>query len=54
MNDLRYPIGKFSYDGSPSEDQRRTFCDQIAEAPAKLQRGGEGTFRTATRHSLSS
>ena len=37
MNDLRYPIGKFSYDGSPSEDQRRTFCDQIAEVPANLQ-----------------
>lgn len=42
MNDLRYPIGKFSYGGSPSEDQRRTFCDQIAETPANLQAAVKG------------
>jgi len=42
MNDLRYPVGKFSYDASPSEDQRRAFCDQIAEAPARLQAAVKG------------
>lgn len=42
MNDMRYPIGKFAYDGSPTEDQRRTFCNQIAEAPANLQAAVKG------------
>jgi uncharacterized damage-inducible protein DinB len=37
MNDLRYPIGKFSYDGHLTEDQRRNFLDEIAQTPAKLR-----------------
>jgi len=37
MTDLRYPIGKFAYEGSLTDDQKRLFCDQIAEAPAKLR-----------------
>ena len=37
MTDLRYPIGKFAYDGGLTDDQKRLLCDQIAEAPAKLR-----------------
>jgi uncharacterized damage-inducible protein DinB len=37
MTDLRYPIGKFSYDGHLTEDQKRTFLDDIAQTPAKLR-----------------
>lgn len=36
MNDLRYPIGKFHYDGAPTEETRKIFIEQIAEAPARL------------------
>jgi DinB superfamily len=34
--DLRYPIGKFERPENVSDDQRRQFIDQIAEAPARL------------------
>jgi DinB superfamily len=34
--DLRYPIGKFEQPENASDDQRRWFIDQIAEAPARL------------------
>jgi uncharacterized damage-inducible protein DinB len=37
MPDLRYPIGKFSYDGPLTEQQRQAFLDDIARAPAKLR-----------------
>ncbi len=37
MNDLRYPIGKFQYDGQNTSKQRASFIDQIAEAPARLR-----------------
>lgn len=42
MSDLRYPIGKFSYDGPLEEGQRRIFCDQIAEAPRRLREAVKG------------
>lgn len=42
MNDLRYPIGKFTYDGPLTEDQMRTFLDDIAHAPAKLRAAVQG------------
>ncbi|HLZ40353.1 MAG TPA: bacillithiol transferase BstA [Candidatus Sulfotelmatobacter sp.] len=42
MTDLRYPIGKFTYDGPLSEEQRRTLCEQIAEAPARLRAAVKG------------
>lgn len=42
MSDLRYPVGKFSYDGVMSEAQKRTCCDQIAEAPARLREAVKG------------
>ena len=37
MTDLRYPIGKFSYAGPLTEDQRQAFLDQIAGTPANLR-----------------
>jgi uncharacterized damage-inducible protein DinB len=37
MPDLRYPIGKFSYDGPLTEQQKQAFLDDIARAPAKLR-----------------
>ena len=37
MSDLRYPLGKFTFEGSASEKQRSAFVDQIEEAPAKLR-----------------
>jgi hypothetical protein len=37
MNDARYPIGKFHFDGPPSEDQRKKLIDDIGEIPAALR-----------------
>lgn len=37
MDDLRYPVGQFKFDGQLSADQRRLFIDEIAEAPARLR-----------------
>src|SRR5258708_9466980 len=37
MNDARYPIGKFHFEGPPSEDQRRELIDDIGETPAALR-----------------
>ena len=37
MDNLRYPVGEFKFHGHLSEDQRRLFVDEIAEAPAKLR-----------------
>jgi uncharacterized damage-inducible protein DinB len=37
MNDLRYPIGKFTFDGSITEKQRNQLIDEIEQAPAKLR-----------------
>jgi uncharacterized damage-inducible protein DinB len=36
MVDLRYPIGKFTWPGSITEDDRRRYIEEIAETPAKL------------------
>jgi len=35
--DLRYPIGPFSFQGTPSNDERHFLIDQIAAAPEKLR-----------------
>lgn len=40
--DLRYPIGSFKLDGTPTDDDVRRSIDQIAEAPAKLRVAVEG------------
>ncbi|HME35123.1 MAG TPA: bacillithiol transferase BstA [Candidatus Sulfotelmatobacter sp.] len=42
MTDLRYPIGKFHYDGPLTEDQKRAFVDDISQAPAKLRAAVKG------------
>jgi uncharacterized damage-inducible protein DinB len=42
MNDLRYPIGKFSYDGPLSEERKRTFLDDLAQTPKNLRAAVQG------------
>jgi len=37
MNDPRYPIGKFRFDGPLNDDQRRNALDDIANTPADLR-----------------
>ena len=37
MIDLRYPVGKFHYEGPPNEEQKQAFLNDIAETPAKLR-----------------
>ncbi len=41
MTDLRYPIGKFTYDG-PSLEQRQKLLDDIEQAPANLRGAVKG------------
>ena len=36
-DDLRYPIGKFKYQGSPTEEQRHQMMADIERAPAALR-----------------
>jgi uncharacterized damage-inducible protein DinB len=42
MNDLRYPIGKFHFDGTMSDEQKQTFLDEIARTPANLRAAIKG------------
>jgi hypothetical protein len=37
MTDLRYPIGKFHFNGPLTEDQKQKCLDDIAHAPANLR-----------------
>jgi hypothetical protein len=37
MQDLRYPIGKFRVEGDITDERRREWIGQIAEAPARLR-----------------
>lgn len=37
MEDLRYPIGKFQFDGDASDQSRRERIEAIAQTPAKLR-----------------
>jgi uncharacterized damage-inducible protein DinB len=34
MSDPRYPIGKFSYDGPPTTEQRKKWLNEIEQTPA--------------------
>jgi hypothetical protein len=42
MTDLRYPIGKFHFDGSLTEDQKQKSLNDIAQAPANLRAAVKG------------
>jgi len=42
MSDPRYPIGKFSYEGPPNEDQRKKLIDEIQQTPARLRAAVNG------------
>jgi uncharacterized damage-inducible protein DinB len=42
MNDPRYPIGKFVYEGLYSPDQRKAFIEQIALLPQRMREAVAG------------
>ena len=42
MTDLRYPIGKFHFDGPLTADQKHAAFDDIATAPANLRAAIKG------------
>jgi hypothetical protein len=42
MTDLRYPIGKFTYNAPLTEHQKQKFLDDIAQAPANLRAAVKG------------
>jgi hypothetical protein len=42
MSDLRYPIGKFTFDGPPDEEERRKLIDDIEKTPAALRAAIQG------------
>jgi uncharacterized damage-inducible protein DinB len=42
MTDLRFPIGKFHFAGSWTEQQKQTALDDIAAAPANLRSAVQG------------
>lgn len=42
MADPRYPIGKFSFDGSLTEQQKFKFLDDVEQAPARLRAAVQG------------
>jgi len=44
MEDLRFPVGKFQYDGPPNPEQHKTFLEEIAQTPAKLRTAVKGLF----------
>ena len=42
MTDLRFPTGKFTYNGPLTEEQMRTSLNQISETPTKLRAAIKG------------
>jgi hypothetical protein len=42
MTDLRYPIGKFNFNSSVTEDQKQKCLNDIAQAPANLRAAVKG------------
>ena len=42
MTDLRYPVGKFKYDGPLNENQKQEALNEIAQAPANLRAAVNG------------
>jgi uncharacterized damage-inducible protein DinB len=42
IDELRYPVGRFEFEGEVSERQRRAWIDEIAQAPARLREAVAG------------
>jgi uncharacterized damage-inducible protein DinB len=42
MDDLRFPVGKFHYQGPVNDQQKQAFMDEIGRAPAKLGTAVQG------------
>jgi len=42
MTDSRYPIGKFTYEGPLTEEQKKRYLGDIAETPANLRTALKG------------
>ena len=42
MTDPRFPVGRFSYDGPLSDEQRKKLLDDVAQTPAKLRAAVNG------------
>ena len=42
MSDPRYPVGKFSFEGPLSEEQKTKFLDEIEQTPARLKAAVQG------------
>jgi len=42
MSDPRFPIGKFTFDGPPDQEQRTRLIDDIAQTPANLRAAVKG------------
>ena len=42
MPDPRYPIGKFTYDGPPTPEQRQELLQHIEQAPGRLHAAVKG------------
>lgn len=40
--DLRYPIGRFQYEGESTAEQRREFIDRLEKAPGRLREAVNG------------
>lgn len=42
MTDLRYPVGKFTYEGPPTPEQRQELLNQIEQTPVRLRAAVNG------------
>jgi len=42
MHDLRFPIGKFRFDGTPNAEQKEVMLEEIAQTPANLRAAVRG------------
>ena len=42
MEDLRFPVGKFHYEGTPNDQQKQAFLHEVEQTPAKLRTAVKG------------
>jgi DinB superfamily len=42
MADLRFPIGKFTYNGTPTEEQKQKYLADIEQTPANIRKAVQG------------